>query len=240
MGAMEYSLLTLKGGLLSGPLAEVAKAEYGSQLSKWPLRMLGRLRPNGVTLLGLRMEEGGEERCFSPTGVLSGTLGKALAQQINQALKSKGRPIQERNGQSVYTLYQPPVPSAPLMRVLASRLVLKRTGRPRPATHTLQITTACQCDCLHCSAARHRRPQEPDLTTQEAKELIRQTLALGVVNVVFTGGEPLLRRDLCELIAAVNPEEAIATMFTNGLLLSAEMIARLAGGRAVRHDGIPR
>ncbi len=227
MGAVDYSLLTLKGGTLSGPLAELAETEYGGQLSKWPVRLLARMRPKGLTLLGLRMEEGGGERCFSPTGVLARTLGEALAQQINQALKNKGRPLLERNGQSVYTLYQPPVPSAPLMRVLASRLVLKRTGRPRPATHTMQITSACQCDCLHCSAARHRRPGEPELTTQELKGLIRQTLALGVVNISFTGGEPLLRKDLCELIAAVDPNEAIASMFTNGLLLSEEMIARL-------------
>jgi len=228
MGAVHYQLLTLKDGELSGPLAALARERYGGQLRGRMLRTLSRALPRGVNLLGLRAALGGASEChFTPTGLLARRLGRTVAEQMNQALLRKGLPLLRRGDQLIYTLYQPPVPSAPVMKVLASRLQCERTGRPLPATHTMQITSACQCDCLHCSAARHRRPEEAELTTEECKALIRQSLALGVVNVTFTGGEPLLRRDVYELIASVDKEEAIVSMFSNGLLLSAGTVARL-------------
>jgi MoaA/NifB/PqqE/SkfB family radical SAM enzyme len=113
------------------------------------------------------------------------------------------------------------------MKVLASRMRLDRTGRPLPATATLQATTRCQADCIHCSAARHRRRDRPELSTDEYKALIRQAEAIGVVNIVFTGGEPLLREDIFELVSWVDKDEAIAMVFTNGLLLTEENVKKL-------------
>ncbi len=115
-----------------------------------------------------------------------------------------------------------------MMKVLASRVQFERTKRPFPATHTMQITTACQCDCIHCSAVRFKNTERQPLTTGECKDFIRQTQELGVVDIIFTGGEPLLRSDLFELIAAVDKREAIAMIFTNGLLLTDDNVHRLA------------
>ncbi len=228
MSVVHYRLLTFRHGELSGPLAEVAKQQLRGRLPERVLRALSRLSPKGLNVLGLRATMGAAgELSFRATGLLAPSVGRTLADNMTQALLRKGLPRLRRGDQLIYTLYQPPIPSPPMLKVLASRLHLERTGRPLPATHTMQITSACQCDCLHCSAARHRRPGEAELTTEECKSLIRQSLALGVVNLVFTGGEPLLRRDLFDLIATVDQEEAIAMMFSNGLLLSSENIARL-------------
>jgi len=192
------------------------------------LRAAGRLKPGGIGLLGLKVSVD-ERREFhaEATGLLASGPGKAIAEGVVRAIRNKGSPLLERDGQLVYTLYQPPIPSAPAMKVLASRMNLEQTGRPLPATATLQATTRCQADCLHCSAARHRKKEQPELSTGEFKNLLGQAQALGVVNIVFTGGEPLLRRDIFDLIAYVDKNEAIATMFTNGLLLTRENVAKL-------------
>ena len=228
MGDAHYPLLTLKKAEFSGPLAGLAAAQFQNDIRARALVALSRLAPGGINLLGLRAQLGpsGEFRSRA-TGLLARGLGRKVARDMNRAVLRKGEPLLRRGDHLVYTLYQPPLPSAPAMKVLASRLVLAETGRPLPATHTMQITSACQCDCVHCSAARHRRPGQAELTTEECKALIRQSEALGVVNIVFTGGEPMLRRDLYDLISFVDTREAICTMFTNGMLLTDENVKRL-------------
>jgi MoaA/NifB/PqqE/SkfB family radical SAM enzyme len=67
-----------------------------------------------------------------------------------------------------------------------------------------------------------------ELTTGELKRVIEQAVDLGVSNVVFTGGEPMTRADLPDLIAHVDKTRAHAMMFTSGVLLSEPNVARLA------------
>jgi MoaA/NifB/PqqE/SkfB family radical SAM enzyme len=228
MNGQHYPLLTLRKAEFSGSLAPLAEERLGRDPKARALATLSRFLPGAVPLVGLRAGLGpsGEVR-YRPTGLLARGMGRAVAENLERAALRKGEPLLRRGEQLIYTLYQPPLPSAPAMKVLASRLLQERTGRPLPATHTLQLTSACQCDCVHCSAARHRKPGQAELTTEECRALIRQSEALGVVNIVFTGGEPMLRRDLYDLISFVDKREAIGTMFTNGMLLTEENVARL-------------
>jgi MoaA/NifB/PqqE/SkfB family radical SAM enzyme len=228
MRARHFQLLGIKGGDFRGPLAAFAKSELGTDSRARALLRFSRAIPVGVNLLGLRAEVGarGDFRARA-TGVFARGLGRKLAENVNQSVLRKGEPLVRRGDQLIYTLYQPPLPSRPMVKVLASRLHLERTGRPLPATHTMQITSACQCDCIHCSAARHRQPGRPELTTEECKALIRQAQDLGVVNIILTGGEPLLRRDIFELISFIDKDEAIAMIFSNGMLLTQENVAKL-------------
>ena len=224
-----YQLLTLQNAVLSGPLAGVIPPEMiPHTMSARALLAFSRMMSMEINVLGLRagFAPSGEFHA-EPTGLLAGGLGRKVADNVSTAIKNKGLPLLTRDGQAIYTLFQPPVPSAPIAKVLASRLSLERTGHPLPATHTMQITTACQCDCVHCSAARHRDGIKAILSTDECKSFIRQSVALGVVIVIFTGGEPLLRKDLCELIASVNPDEAVSMIFTNGHLLDKEHVGAL-------------
>ena len=226
----DYSLLTLKDAELTGPLAGVIPADAVPQnIATRALLALSRVRANGINLLGLRAGVSPEGEFWAePTGLLAAKYGQQIAENVTKAIKRKGRPLLMRDGRMIFTLFQPPIPSAPMNKVLASRLNLERTGRPLPATHTMQITTACQCDCVHCSAVRHRDGKKAILSTEECVSFIRQSQALGVVIIIFTGGEPLLRKDLPALIGAVNPEEAVAMMFTNGQLLDDAHIAMLS------------
>lgn len=71
-----------------------------------------------------------------------------------------------------------------------------------PFTIAWEVTRACAYACVHCRAdAQHRRdPRE--LSTQEALALIDRLAGFGNNPIlIFTGGDPMMRRDLTELIA---------------------------------------
>jgi len=70
-----------------------------------------------------------------------------------------------------------------------------------PFTIAWEVTRACAYACVHCRAnAQHQRhPQE--LTTEEALGLIRRLKDFGNPILIFTGGDPMMRRDLFDLIA---------------------------------------
>ncbi len=69
-----------------------------------------------------------------------------------------------------------------------------------PFTIAWEITRACAYACVHCRAdAQHRRdPQE--LSTAEAEALVDRIKAFGSPILVFTGGDPMMRPDLFEII----------------------------------------
>jgi len=64
-----------------------------------------------------------------------------------------------------------------------------------------EVTYACAYACKHCRAdAQHQRHPD-ELTTQEAYDLIDRMAEFGHPILVFTGGDPMMRRDLSDLIA---------------------------------------
>ena len=81
-------------------------------------------------------------------------------------------------------------------------------GEPRlrfadsPLVAIWEVTRACDLACSHCraSALPSRDPQE--LTTAQGVELLREIKRFGKPLLIFTGGDPLKRPDLFELIAA--------------------------------------
>lgn len=233
MAAQHFSLLRAKPGRpveFSGPLARVLKPKLASSILVRVLASAGRLTRSGdVELLGMDTEVAGDLFSARATGLLGRTPdAKRAIEGVEKAVRNRGKPIMRRNGALVYTSYQPPVPTKASMKLLGSRLALELDGHPQPTVCTLQVTTRCQANCIHCSAARHKRSDEQELTTDEWKRVIRESERLGTVTVVFTGGEPLLRPDIFELIEWVDKDEAVALMFCNGLLLTQENVKRLA------------
>jgi AdoMet-dependent heme synthase len=70
-----------------------------------------------------------------------------------------------------------------------------------PFTIAWEVTRACAFACKHCRAdAQHQR--DPDeLTTEEGLRLIDRLAEFGSPILIFTGGDPMMRRDLFDLIA---------------------------------------
>lgn len=127
----------------------------------------------------------------------------------------------------VFSLYQSPLATAVGVMSLKMRLARRFHHQRIPSTATLSLTKACQCDCTHCSSVFYNQSLKRDLTTEELKKVITQTIDLGATTIIFLGGEPLLRRDLCELIACIPQDKATVILFTNGEYLTESMCQRL-------------
>jgi MoaA/NifB/PqqE/SkfB family radical SAM enzyme len=131
------------------------------------------------------------------------------------------------DGRLVYNLYNPPMPSPAALRPFERKLRSQALGYVLPATATLSVTPHCPCKCVHCSADRFVTPQGQMLSTEELASVVDQTLDLGVCTLIFTGGEPMARKDLYDQIARVDKNRAHVMIFTCGAFLNAENVARL-------------
>lgn len=186
-------------------------------------------------LAGLRVqvESRGRELFFETTGPGAETFGPVV-QAFFSFLNQIG-PLTTLEGESVYSLYYPPIPSPAHARLLEAFIRTLFLQRPTPMAVTVAVTDQCQCRCRHCSAPKPD-PSRKIMTGEEIGRVIQESQALGVSNITFTGGEPLLRDDLERFISSVDREKAMAQVFTNGLDLTARRARSLkeAGASAVQ------
>jgi radical SAM protein with 4Fe4S-binding SPASM domain len=85
-----------------------------------------------------------------------------------------------------------------------------------------EMTGRCNLKCVHCHAfGGETTPDE--LTKEEGMALIDQIAALDIRTFVFTGGEPLLRKDIFELIAYAKSKGFTVFIATNGTLITKEV-----------------
>jgi len=85
-----------------------------------------------------------------------------------------------------------------------------------PPRMDLAITYRCNNNCYFCYTGGPRKAAE--LSTKEWKKALDKLWESGVPQVVFTGGEPTLRKDLVELVA--HAKEFVTGLVTNGRRLS--------------------
>ena len=94
------------------------------------------------------------------------------------------------------------------------------------------------CDCrvrcpqrrtsrAHCAEDSAHYSKQGELTTEEWKRVIREAAALGVLQIGFSGGEPLARRDLAELIRAAREAKLYTNLITSGIGLDDDRLLAL-------------
>ena len=87
-------------------------------------------------------------------------------------------------------------------------------------------TNKCNLKCSHCyqdaGAAK-----EQELTTAEGKKLIDEIARAGFKVMIFSGGEPLLRPDIYELVAYASSKGLRPVFGTNGMLITKEVAQKL-------------
>jgi len=87
----------------------------------------------------------------------------------------------------------------------------------------LALTSRCNLRCVYCMREEHAEVVSPknELSVQEVRRLLKVLAGMGVEKVRFTGGEPLLREDIVELVRLAKSTEGIrkVAITTNGLLL---------------------
>ncbi|MEM0350203.1 MAG: radical SAM protein [Archaeoglobaceae archaeon] len=88
------------------------------------------------------------------------------------------------------------------------------------------ITYACNLRCKHCYATAGK-PLENELTTEEAMDVIDKLDRLGVTIIAFSGGEPLVRRDIYELTKYAAEKGIYVAIATNGIMINDEVARKL-------------
>jgi pyrroloquinoline quinone biosynthesis protein E len=97
----------------------------------------------------------------------------------------------------------------------------------RPYVLVAELTYRCPLRCAYCSNPIEIRDRDP-LPGADWERVLSEASELGVVQVHFTGGEPLLRDDLEALVAHAARLELYSNLITSGLPLTRERLAGLA------------
>lgn len=99
---------------------------------------------------------------------------------------------------------------------------------PAPVGMLAEVTYRCPLHCAYCSNPVQLAGYKDELGTEGWVRAIEQARELGVLQVHFSGGEPLLRRDLVQLVAAANRLGMYTNLVTSGIPLDSERLAALA------------
>jgi radical SAM protein with 4Fe4S-binding SPASM domain len=89
-------------------------------------------------------------------------------------------------------------------------------------------TARCNLRCLHCYSASDPTCEREQFTSEQAEAFLAQLPAANVPVVLFSGGEPLLREDLFELMAESRRLGLRTVISTNGTRIDADTAKRLA------------
>ena len=99
----------------------------------------------------------------------------------------------------------------------------------------LSLTERCTLKCAYCRSGEGACPKRSELSARDLVRVVRAAASLGIRKVRLTGGEPMLRRDLLELIAGIRAIDGIAeiAMTTNAQHLPGQ-------AEALRRAGLDR
>ncbi|MDQ3563838.1 MAG: pyrroloquinoline quinone biosynthesis protein PqqE [Pseudomonadota bacterium] len=98
-----------------------------------------------------------------------------------------------------------------------SRVGFESPARPKPLWLLAELTYACPLQCPYCSNPVDYARAKDELSTEDWLTVLRQARALGATQLGFSGGEPLVRRDLEILIREARSLGFYTNLITSGL-----------------------
>ena len=104
-----------------------------------------------------------------------------------------------------------------------------RSAAERRPVVVWNVGRRCNLHCVHCYSDSENRSYSDELTTEEAKVLLDDLADFEIPVLLLSGGEPLLRPDIFELIEYAREHAIRVTLSTNGTLITADVAARLRG-----------
>lgn len=108
------------------------------------------------------------------------------------------------------------------LEMLNVKLRKKAFDSRKPLSASLEITSQCNLRCNHCYV-----PPEPEDTNQVLR-LVDRIADVGVLWLVITGGEPLLRQDILDICRYVKHKGLFVMLFTNATLVTPKLANDLA------------
>lgn len=104
--------------------------------------------------------------------------------------------------------------------------VPKSASERRPVT-VWNTTRTCNLKCIHCYTDSENKAYLNELTTEEGKTLLKDLAGFKIPAILFSGGEPLVRPDLFELVDYGASMGLRATLSTNGTLITIDMAKKI-------------
>jgi len=98
---------------------------------------------------------------------------------------------------------------------------------PRPYTLIAELTYRCPLRCVYCSNPVDYARYSEELATDTWLRVFREAEALGVVQLNLTGGEPLVRNDLEQLVAGARELDLYTNLITSAVPLRRERLSEL-------------
>src|ERR1044071_912120 len=102
----------------------------------------------------------------------------------------------------------------------------KKASERRPIV-VWNVTRTCNLRCVHCYSDSAAQKYSGELSHEEAKRVIDDVTGFGVPALLFSGGEPLTRPDVLELMEYAAGKGLRITLSTNGTLLDENVAKRL-------------
>lgn len=116
----------------------------------------------------------------------------------------------------------------------AARAYEERTGIKAPKIVAWEITRSCNLACAHCRAAAHCAPYPGELSLDECKAVMDDIASITDPILILTGGEPLMRPDIWEIIDYAFEKGLHPVIGTNGTMIDRETARKIAA------HGIPK
>jgi len=106
------------------------------------------------------------------------------------------------------------------------RLRYSNTAHRKPVV-VWNATKRCNLHCIHCYSKSENRLYRDELTTNEAKCFVKDLAEFGVPVLLFSGGEPLLRKDLFEVGQLASDLGIKPVLSTNGTLITESLAEQI-------------
>ncbi len=116
----------------------------------------------------------------------------------------------------------------------AARAYEERTGIKPPKIIAWEITRSCNLACAHCRAAAHCAPYPGELSLDQCKAVIDDIATITDPILILTGGEPLMRADIWDIIDYAHEKGLHPVIGTNGTMITDEI------ARKIYEHNIPR
>jgi pyrroloquinoline quinone biosynthesis protein E len=98
---------------------------------------------------------------------------------------------------------------------------------PNPLALIAELTHRCPLHCVYCSNPLELTARAEELATNDWLRVFQEAARLGVLHLHLTGGEPLARADLGELIAGARRERLYTNLITSGIGMARERLQEL-------------
>jgi Fe-coproporphyrin III synthase len=102
-----------------------------------------------------------------------------------------------------------------------------KSARERKPIVVWNITRTCNLKCVHCYSDSEAKSYEGELNTYEAKKVIDDLAEYKIPALLFSGGEPLVRKDLFELVEYAKSKGLRTVLSSNGTLINEETARKI-------------